>query len=166
MWTEIVTRLHASPGNVLVVGGGTLAMILTCLFCWIRGGKADRIGAAVFLGCGAFQFVAACVSIWITGDERPQILVDTFCDILPGLVFLWLAFRHDNLWLGAAALFQGLQLALDTADQVIREPIGTLVPLILILSIDTLNLVILAAMLGSVLSRTDRHRRTTSVQAA
>ena len=157
MWTDLAARLHLSFGNVLVVGGGTLAMILTCLFCWLRGHRSDRIAAATFAVSWIIQFAAGCAYLWLTGDQRPPMLLDAISTSATGAVFLWLALRYDNLWFGAAALFQGLQLALDATDQAIREPIGTLLPMILILGINALDFAMMAAMIGSVISGRRRH---------
>ena len=162
MWAEVVTRLHLNLGNMVGVGGGTLAMSLTCLFCWFRGSKADRIGAAVFASSWIIGSATTCVHLWVTGDVRAPLLTDVACDVAPGLVFLWLAFRHNNLWFGAVALFQGMQSALDAADQALREPIGTLLPLILIASMNVLNLAMMAAMIGSAWSG---HRRRETISA-
>jgi hypothetical protein len=152
MWTEIIARLHLSPGNVAVVGGGMLAMILTCLFCWFRGARPDRIGAAVFAACWLGDFVVVIGYLWMTGDQRPPMLSDAVWDTIPGLTFLWLAIRYDNLWLGAVALIQGVQFALDAADHAIHEPIGAPLPFILIFSLDMMNFAMMAAMIGSVVS--------------
>jgi hypothetical protein len=161
MWPEIVTRLHLNPGNDLAVGGGTLAMILTCLFCWIRGDRSDRIGAVVFAACWMVTLAVEVRILWVTGNQRPPFLLDVVCDTVPGLTFLWLAIRRDNLWFGAVALFLGVQFALDAADQAIHEPIGTLLPLALILPMNLLNFAMMAAMIGSVVSR---GRRATASQ--
>jgi len=156
MWAEIVTRLHINPENVLVVGGGTLAMMLTCLFSWFRGAGPDRIGATVFAMCWVCQTGTAYAHLWITGDIRTPMMADIVCSVVPGLVFLWLAVRHDNLWFGSVALFQGMQFALYAADQALHEPATTLLPLILISGSNLLNLAMMAAMFGSARSS---HRR-------
>ncbi len=156
MWSEIVTKLHVNPGNLLAIGGGTLAMALTCLFCWFRGAKADRMGAAVFAACWLGDLTVQYSYLWVTGDLRPPMLSDVIWDTVPGAAFLWLAIRHDNLWLGSVALFQGVQFAIDAADHAIGEPVGTALPVVLIMSMNLLNLAMMAAMIGSVLSRRGR----------
>jgi hypothetical protein len=163
MWTEIAARLHLNPGNVLAVEGGTLLAALTCLFCWVRGARADRIGAAVFGACWFGDLVVQYSYLWITGDLRPPMLSDAVWDTIPGVVFLWLAIRHDNLWLGAVALLQGVQFAIDAADHAIGEPVGTPLPVILIVSMDLMNLAMMAAMVGSVVS--GRRRRAAALRA-
>jgi len=165
VWTEIVTRLHLNAGNVAVLGGGTLAMILTCSFCWIRGSRPDRIGAVVFAACWIIQGILSLVHLWITGDLRPPLLLDIACDVTPGSVYLWLSIRNNSLWFAAVALTQGVQSAIDAADQTIRDPIGTFLPLVLILSLNVLNLVMMAAMIGSVVTQTKR-RSQGAAQAA
>lgn len=165
MWSEVVARLHVNLENVLVVGGGTLAMSLTCVFCWICGASPERIGAAVFAVCWIVQTGTAFAHLWITGDIRTPMLAEVVCSVVPGVAFLWLAVRNDNLWFGAVALFQGMQFALYAADQALREPAGTLVPLILISGSNLLNLAMMAAMIGSAAAHR-RSRRQAAVQAA
>lgn len=160
MWAEVVARLHLQLGNVLQIVVGNLGVILTCLFCWFRGSRPDRIGAVVFAIFWVAQTGTGLVHLWLTGDVRAPMPVDVACSVTPALVFLWLAFRHDNLWFGSVALFQGLQFALDAADQALREPAGTLLPLILIGSMNVLNLAMMAAMIGSAWSG---HRRRQAV---
>ncbi len=155
-WTEIAARLHFSAGNMLIVGGGTLLMSMTCLFCWFRGAKPDRIGAVVFATFWLVDIAGAWIHLWVTGDQRPPLLTDAICNVAPGLAFLWLALRYDNLWFGVVAAFQGLQYAMDAADRAIHEPLGGFLPVVLILGGDLLNLVMMAAMVGSVLSRRGR----------
>jgi len=156
MWAEIVARLHINPGNALVVGGGNLLMVLTCLFCWFKGSRPDRIGTAVFAACWIGDTTVAFGYLWATGDQRPPLLSDALWSTLPAVTFLWLAVRYDKLWLGAAALFQGMQFAFDAADHAILEPMGTPLPVALILALDLTGLAIMAAMIGSVVSERRR----------
>ena len=164
MWQEIIVRLHVNAGNAAVYVGGTLAMALTCLFCWLRGERADRIGAIVFAACWMGETIASLVWLWFTGDQRTPFVSDIVWDTVPALVFLWLSVRSNNLWLGATALFQGVQFALSAADHAIGEPVGTPLPIVLILSLDLMNLAMMAGMIGSTLAALER--RKASVQAA
>ena len=158
MWPEIVNRLHLTQGNALGLVVGLLAMSLTCVFCWIRGEKPDRIGAVVFATCWVGAQVVELVYMWISGGDRPPLLSDVFWDAGLALAFLWLALRGDNLWFGAVALCQGVQLALVAADQAMHEPLGTPLASALIRSINLLNFAMMAAMIGSAVATTRRRR--------
>lgn len=69
----------------------------------------------------------------------------------------------SNLWLGAVALVRGVQFALDAVDHAIGEPVGAPLPFILIFSLDLMNLGMMAAMIGSVVST---RRRTAAARRA
>ena len=160
MWPEIVARLHLTPANDVGIGGGLLAMVLTCLFCWIRGDKADRIGSAVFAVCWIGGLAVEMTYMWIRVAGRPPLWSDVAWDTGLGLTFLWLALRTNNLWFVAVALFQGVQFALVAADQAIQEPTGTFLAFVLILPINLLNLAMMAAMIGSALDPSRRRSAT------
>jgi len=83
---------------------GTLLFV--CILTWFRGRSAERIGAALF-----------CVSVFVTyafeivTGAPPPIVIELAFDTLVALGFLLLAIRYNNLWLGAAMIIKGLQLA-------------------------------------------------------
>jgi len=163
MWLETMLGLPKGMGNAIVIYGQSLLMILTCLFCWLRGARSDRIAAAVF----AIVWVSflATFAIWttLTGDPRQQFLLTVTWDVIPGGAFLYLAIRYSNLWYGAAAMAQGVQFALNALEYAVREPFGTAFPVILIFSANLLNLVMMAAMIGSTLSAIGLRRSPTGM---
>ena len=133
-------------------------MALTCLFCWGRGEKPDRIAAAMFAIVWIAFEVATNAAEWITGARRQQLILTVIFDVGPALGFLYLSIRHNNLWFGAAAITQGVQFALDALDHATAEPLGTPMPVLLISGINVLNLVMMGAMIGSTCSAIARRR--------
>ncbi len=95
--------------NAIVVPLGILLPIGTCVFAWFKGGGAERYGAALFwlsgLGTLGFEMV--------TGQATP-VLEELFLDMAVAIGFLALAIRYNNLWLGAAMMVKGLQLAVHS----------------------------------------------------
>ncbi len=83
----------------------------TCVLAFIKGGRAERGGAILI----ALNWFAITVSQFLIGGRVPT---RTFVgspalifDILLAIGFLWLALRYSSLWLGAAMMLQGGQLA-------------------------------------------------------
>jgi hypothetical protein len=157
MWPQIVAALHIDTHDSVGFGVSTLAVLLTCLFCGLLGRADDRLGAVVF-GLG---WVAATVANWISGmplgDPHMPILVGVGIDGAVASAFLVLAIRHDNLWLGAASAFQGLQLAILALERSILAD-GALTPLIggLLIVHNSLNFVMMACMAASTLGHMRR----------
>ncbi len=95
--------------NAIVVPLGIALPIGTCVFAWFKGGGAERYGAALFwisgLGTLGFEMV--------TGQATP-VLEELFLDMAVAIGFLALSIRYNNLWLGAAMMVKGLQLAVHS----------------------------------------------------
>ncbi len=92
--------------NAIVVGIGILLPICTCLFAWFKGGKAERHGATLFFtaGMGTLTFEM------LTHQSTP-VIAELMLDSAVAIGFLALAIRYNNLWVGAAMMVKGLQLA-------------------------------------------------------
>jgi hypothetical protein len=101
----------------VAIWGGIVGV---CVFAWLKGRPAERYGSAVFTASsvGAFAFEL------LTGQDIP-LAPEMFMDTGVAAAFLLLAIRYNNLWLGAAMIVKGLQLALhathltDMDDQVV-----------------------------------------------
>jgi hypothetical protein len=92
--------------NTIVIGLGALLPAGACLFAWIKGGPAERYGSTLF--GGAIVFTIVCQMI--TGQSTP-VTLELFLDTAVAVGFLALAIRYNNLWLGAAMMIKGMQLA-------------------------------------------------------
>jgi len=158
MWTELIAKLHFHSSDILTLGVENLAAVLTCMFCWMRGAMQDRIAAVMFIVCWMGFEVTLAMTQLTTGDWRQQLIFTAIFDLAPAFGFLSLAIRYDNLWFGAAAAAQGGQFALDALEHATAEAFGALFPLILITSINVLNLVMMGAMIGSTCSAIARRR--------
>lgn len=163
MWPQIVAALHVNAFNTVSFVVATSAAVLTCLFCASRGGTDDRLGAAAF----ALGWIASTSANWIsgflTGDPHMPLLIGLALDGAVASAFLVLAIRFDNLWLGAAAGAQAIQLAVLALERTLSEG-ATSGPLVwnLVATHNALNFVMMGAMFASALSR----RRRRALQAA
>ena len=94
-------------GNMafIVVGNGVL--IGSCLFAWLKGRPAERYGGLVYFASAVLDVLLAL----ITRNALP-IEQELFIDGLAAVGFLFLALRYNSLWLGAAMMLKGIQLAL------------------------------------------------------
>jgi len=88
----------------LALGGGVL--IFVCVFTWIKGRRPERIGVALY---GVSVLVTFAYEL-VTG-RPPPITIELAFDTLVALGFLLLAIGFNNLWLGAAMIIKGAQLA-------------------------------------------------------
>ena len=93
--------------NMAVIGTGELLIVVACLFSWIKGSIGERLGAAVF-GLAALGTLAAEM---ITHQATP-VVGELLLDTVEAIAFLALAIRYNNLWLGAAMMVKGIQLAI------------------------------------------------------
>ena len=95
--------------NMAVIGTGDVLVVVSCLFAWIKGGAGERIGAGVF----SFAVLATLGTEMITHQATP-VVGELLLDTVAATAFLALAIRYNNLWLGAAMIVKGLQLALHS----------------------------------------------------
>ncbi len=96
--------------NLLIVASIDGLLIGSCLFAWLKGGSPERFGATLY-------FVSAVLSLGVallTGNDYPVVPMLVF-EGLVALGFLALAVRYNSLWLGAAMMLKGAQLALHAS---------------------------------------------------
>ncbi len=124
-----------------------------CAYAWRQGGRAERI-AVVFYG-SSWIGSTACTVAWLTlwGTAREPLAVGLIWDLYPAAVFLVLAVRDDNLWLGAAAAAQGLQMALRAVSLVLWAPSGSPGRIAMSLVIALMSYVMMGALVGSAMTR-------------
>ena len=136
-------------------------MLGVCLLAWFKGRPADKYGALVFLAS-----VGATMALEFgTGSLNP-LVPELFFDGLEAAGFLFLAVRYNNLWLGAAMIAKGLQLALhathltDTQDPALGR-INLYAA-----SLTLISFIILMIILGGTLASIRARRATDSRKAA
>ena len=79
----------------------------SCLFAWLQGKPAERLGVAFYTVC----FLVMMVFETVTGERLPTVptlLLDTGI----AFAFLVLAVVYNSLWLGFAMILQGIGLGL------------------------------------------------------
>ncbi|HEY8573786.1 hypothetical protein [Phenylobacterium sp.] len=79
--------------------------VSACVFALIRGGKDERIGAAVILA----NLVAALINELLGQAQIGTLLIDG----ITALILLGVAVRFASAWLGAVMLLYGLQFTLQ-----------------------------------------------------
>jgi len=149
-WGQMAARLHIDPLTVSWVFIPFAACLLTSWFCWRRGDGADRLVAASFSLCWFGSLVSIWTSAVVLDDVRPPLFWRVVWDAGMALVFLWAAIGRRKRWYGVAPMAQGLQMAVNTVDISLHEPSGTLSWAFFYLG-ETMNLVMMGAMLGQVL---------------
>jgi type III secretory pathway component EscS len=88
--------------------------VLTCLFAFTKGGRAERIGAAVILG----NLLAYVVAETRFHDQLINLVVDG----LTAIAFLAIVVRFASFWQGAVMLFYAMQFSLHAAYFVMERP--------------------------------------------
>ena len=99
------TRLLANILTLVLIYGGIISVTV---FAWFKGRPAERYGAALF---AASSFSILAPEMW-TGQAVP-IIPEVLLDTAVAIAFLVLAIRYNNLWLGAAMIVKGIQLAIN-----------------------------------------------------
>ncbi len=92
--------------NTIVVGIGILLPVASCIFAWVKGGKAERHGASLFFAAGM-----GTLTFEMLTHQATPVIAELTLDSTVAIGFLVLAIRYNNLWVGAAMMIKGLQLA-------------------------------------------------------
>ena len=93
--------------NAVVVPVCTLTPLAVCLFAWFKGGPAERLGSSLF----SASVLGTTLAELVTGQGTP-VMYELFLDTGVAIGFLALSIRYNNLWLGAAMIVKGVQLAI------------------------------------------------------
>jgi len=92
--------------------------ILACLFAFVKGGRPERIGAAIIL---------ANVLAYILNETRLHgQLAYLIIDALTALALLAVAIRYASFWQGAVMLLYAMQFSLHAFYFVTERPRDTL----------------------------------------
>jgi hypothetical protein len=103
---------------------GVVALALTYVFAWTKGGRPERYGAAV----SAAAWTVLQIAMRLGHDDELSFMIS---DGLVAAGFLVLAVRYARLWLGVALMLQAALFALH-ASRLGGDPatdwIGRLIP--------------------------------------
>jgi len=80
---------------------------LASLFAWWKGGPAEKFGSSIY----AASVLATTFIEMVTGQATP-VGEELFLDTAVAIGFLALAIRYNSLWVGAAMMAKGVQLAI------------------------------------------------------
>jgi hypothetical protein len=89
-------------------------VLITCVFAFVKGGLAERVGAAVILA----NLVAGVLNEAQLHDQ----LITLAIDGLTALALLVVAVRFASFWLGGVMLLYALQFGLDAYYLVLEHP--------------------------------------------
>jgi hypothetical protein len=91
-----------------------LFVLITCLFTFVKGGPAERVGAVVILA----NLLAGVLNEAQLHDQ----LITLAIDGLTALALLVVAVRYASFWLGGVMLLYALQFGLDAYYLVLEQP--------------------------------------------
>ncbi len=133
-------RFFANVLTLILTDG---ALVGACIFAWLKGRSAERYGASIY--CLA-AVASSAFELW--SRQNVPVLPTLIFDMVVAIAFLVLAVRYNSLWLGAAMIIKGVQLALhavhftDQAEQYVAG--GSLYAL----SLDAVSIAISATLIG------------------
>ena len=117
--------------------------------------KDSAIG---WIGWGVVSLVAPSLNA--------RLLPALLWDIWVAVAFLYLAIRYNSLWIGAAMIAQGFQLGFRALDVILPEARHSIVHLSLVVAINSLNLVMMAMLVGAALAEKRQPSRARRAQAS
>ncbi len=128
---------------VLLLG----ALIATLTLAWLKGRPAERYASTIY----AVAFFGSLGLQIVTGQALP-IVPELFLDTLVALAFLVLAIAYNNLWLGAAMMIKGVQLAMHATHLTdVADPKFAGLNMYVV-GLDLVSLMIMMSMSGGVLA--------------
>jgi hypothetical protein len=149
--------------NAVVIALGVGVLVSVCVLSWIKGRRAERFGAALYGGSVIVTFLFE-----IATGGPPPIAVELGFDTLVAIGFLMLAIGYNNLWLGAAMIIKGVQLAVHATHLTdVNDPYFAGFNLYAA-SLNLISLLILLTILGGTVAsirsrRTDAARQNVAV---
>jgi hypothetical protein len=88
--------------------------LAACLFAFVKGGSAERIGAAIIL----LNLLTATTNYRVFGSQ----IIDLTIDGVTAAAMLIVALRYGSVWLGTVMLVYALQFTLHAAYFVLERP--------------------------------------------
>ncbi len=128
-------------------------MLGACIFAWVKGRAAERYGAALYF----FSCVVALVMEFMVGSALP--ITELLFDGVVAAGFLILAIRYNSLWLGAAMMIKGVQLAMHATHLTDADDPHFAGMNLYAVSLDLINLMISFTIIGGTLASTRARRK-------
>ncbi len=141
--------------NAVVVPLCTLLPLAVCIFAWIKGGVAERLGSSLF----SASVLGTTLAEVLTGQATP-VMQELFLDTGVAVGLLVLAIRYNNLWLGAAMIVKGLQLAVHATHLTDGEDPYFLGFNLYAVSLNLISLLICLIMFGGAVATIRQRVRT------
>ena len=132
--------------KVLIISALACTAAVVCILAWWKGGSAERFGAA------AIATAWLIVTLAQASNHNLLPIVWVLCaDIALATCFLALALRYSSIWLGAAMLFQGVEIGGHAA--ILTSSISRTLYVWLL---DIMSTLVLLAILGGTLASWSR----------
>jgi len=91
-----------------------LCAVLTCLFAFAKGGRAERVGAAIILG-NTLAYI-------LNETQFHNLIANLVIDAVTAMAFLGVALRYASFWQGAVMLLYAMQFSLHAFYFVLERP--------------------------------------------
>jgi hypothetical protein len=134
------------------------ALLGLTVFVWRKGGPPERYGSLAYLFSAVASEAIELFAGW-PALQGAELIFDT----LVAVAFLVLAIRYNSLWLGAAMMVKGVQLAIHAAHLTDRQDAVVGGVNVYALGLLLISLVIPLTILGGTLSTMRQRRWSSSV---
>jgi hypothetical protein len=133
--------------NIVSLLGLALIAATCCGFAIVKGGSAERYGAAIY----ALAWIGVSLFEFVTGDAAPPVPI-LFFDFAVACGFLILAVRFNSLWLGGAMILQGIEFGLHVTRLTAIDDPRVFGLHVYALGINLVSVLILFTMVGATLT--------------
>jgi hypothetical protein len=137
-----------------VMAIGLALPAVACALAWWKGGPAERYGTSFY----AVSVLGTVCLETLTGQATP-VGEELFLDTAVAIGFLALAIRYNSLWLGAAMMVKGLQLAVHATHLTDGEDPTFLGFNLYAVSLNLISLIICLILIGGVVASIVQRRK-------
>lgn len=137
------------------------AIIFVLGFALLRGRSAEKYGALVY-----FASVVLSTIVNVVWSSDRAVIFEMTCDAAAAVGFLLLALRFNSLWLGAAMMVKGVQLALHATHLTDHQDLVVAGTNVYALGLTLISFVILGIIFGGTLASVRHGRRTRAAAVA
>ena len=138
-------------GILALYAGGLLSVVG---FAMLKGRPSERYGAVVYL---ASVLISTLLNSVFLGAQA--VVLEMVCDSCAAVGFLALALRYNSLWLGAAMMVKGVQLALHATHLTDGQDLVIAGTNVYALGLTFISFAILGIIFGGTLASVRERRR-------